>query len=211
MSILVTEKWSGPKLTISSSAYRAARVFDVTGVLTQSQAVAAVAAFDPSTAYNAKHPNSIWMYVDSQDAVNTGLAFWTVTITYSSTPAGRHVDPGNPLNEPIQYAFQWSLTTQGTDRDYFGNVIQNSAGQSFSSLTPTDVLNGTMIAVRNEPFYDAYKAVTYSNAINSAPVSFGPAGVWNLDKGQARCLDSHCSPSRPNPHPRAHMPRLSTA
>jgi hypothetical protein len=117
---------------------------------------------------------------------------WQVTIGYASSPAGRHFDPGHPLTEPIKYRFQWANTTEGCDRTNTGAIIQNAAGQSFSSLTPTDILNGWLIATRNEPFYDVARAVSYSNAVNNTALTIGPLGAWNLDSGQACCRRITC-------------------
>ncbi len=179
MAILVTERWSGPKIQYGTTL-RAPREFDVSGVYDGASARAAV-----GIAKNTPHPLSTWMYAESIDPSPQAPGYWHVLVTYSSNPAGRHIDPENPLSEPIRYRFEWGNTTEGCDRDAFGNVIQNTAGQSFSGAAPTDVLNGYLIAERNEPFYDAISAVAYSNAVNNATVSFGPGGIWRLKKGQA--------------------------
>lgn len=187
MSAVVTERWSERNVSFTTGTYRANRIFDVTGVTTQRDAIVAVVAYDTSTAYNATHPQSTYMYVDGQIGDPAGFNVWKVTISYSSNPAGRHFDPGNPLAEPVKYRFDWGTITEGFDRDAFGNIIQNTALQSFANAAPADVLNGWLICQRNEPFYNAQQAVAFSNAVNNTTVSFGPGHQWTLFKGQACC------------------------
>jgi hypothetical protein len=186
MSVLVTERWSPPKLAYTSGGYRAQRVFDVTGVATQDSAIGAVVAHDATTAYNAKHPLSQWMYVDGQSCDMGGFTVAVVTISYASNPAGRHVDPGNPLTEPARYHFTWGTISTNADTDASGNPAMNTAGEPFSEPLPAEIVNGFLTVERNEPFYDATTAVDYQNAVNIAPVSFNN-GAYGLLKGQA-CL-----------------------
>lgn len=192
MPPLVTEMWSPPKYDKNTSAYRAQRVFNVTGAASMDIAISLVNAEDPTTVYNAKHPLSPWMYVDGQSVDMAGFAYPRVTISYSSSPAGRHFDPGNALNEPIKYMPDWELETEGCVRDSFGNAIQNSAGQSFSTDPPTNVLNGTILINRYEAYYNMQMAVAYANAVCSAPFTFGPGGIWTVDKGQAQLKIVKC-------------------
>lgn len=185
MPILVTERWSPPKASFGKDGIRANRVFDVTGVTTLTAAVAAVVSFDASTVYNAQHPLSTWMYVDNQDPELAGFNVYKVTISYSSTPAGRHIDPTNPLNEPYRYSFEWGTRTDGCDSDTFGNAIVNTAGGHFATDPPADFLDGFLTVERNEPFYNVLQALQYTNAVNNAGVTFGIA--WTLLQGQACC------------------------
>jgi hypothetical protein len=185
MAIMVTENWSEKKLYPASGGWRGSRGFIVTGVTTEAAAVAAVVSFDARTAFNAQHPQSSLLYVDGQPCDRVGFGHYHVGINYSSNPAGRHVDPANPLTEPYRYYFDWGSTTEGCDRDTYGNPIQNTAREAFSDLIPTDVLNGWMFVERNEPYYDAIQAVNFANAVNNADVTFFSS--WLLHKGQACC------------------------
>lgn len=185
MSILVTERWSPPKLTFGANGIRANRIFDVTGVSTETAAIAAVVAFDPTTTYNATHPLSTLMYVDGQDTACPGFNVWEVTIGYSSTPAGRHPDPTSPLAEPYRYSFQWGTRTDGCDSDTFGNPIINTAGEPFATDPPADFMDGFLNVERNEPFYNVFQALQFTNAVNNSNVTFG--GTYSLLQGQACC------------------------
>ena len=185
MAIVVTEKWSERSLGKAAGGWRGGRGFDVTGVTTEAAAIAAVVSFDGYTAFNHVHPQSAWLYVDSQHGAEVGFNFWHVAVTYASNPAGRHADPSSPLTEPYRYSFDWGSTTEGCDRDTYGNPIQNTAREAFSDLVPTDVLNGWLFVERNEPYYDALQAVALSNAVNNANVTFFSS--WLLYQGQACC------------------------
>jgi hypothetical protein len=183
MSTLVTKRWSTPKLGDTPSGITASDTYDISEVADLKEALLALEAAYPETKINATHPLSPFLICSGRNGSMAGFGLFAVEVTYGTTPAGQFPDNSNPLNEPAKYRLEWQNTTEAAGRDAYGNAVINAVGEPFSSDSPAEVFTGMLYVERNEPFYDAPKAVAYANAVNDAPVTFH--GIWNFDKGQA--------------------------
>lgn len=185
MAVLVTERWSERNFTYAAGGVRTTRVFDVTGVSSLRAAIGAVESFDVSTLYNRPHPQAPFCWVDNQTGDPAGFSVWKVVISYASTPAGRHFNPGNPMQEPVVWNVDWNYLCQGADSDATGNPILNTAGDAFADNAPAETLNGFFVGDRIEAIYDAGQAVTFANAVNTQTVTINR--TWTFHPGQLCC------------------------
>jgi hypothetical protein len=182
---LVTKRWSGRGLTKSGGGWSHPIVYDVTDVTTEDDAIQAVEDAYPETAHNHESPYDDNMYCESRRGESTGFNFWTVTVTYTSTPAGRHFDHGSPLNEPTVWRVVPAVEQGTSSVDALGKEVLNTSGQAFSSDPPAFNTFVTLIGQRIEPYFDLQKALQYTNAINDTPLTFD--NNWTLEKGQMCC------------------------
>lgn len=183
----VTERWQNKKLSKSGGGWRLVRIFDVTEVDSEKDAIDAVEAHDDTTAFNASPDESDLMYCSDRDGDQAGFRFWTVTITYSSSPEGRFFDHGNPLNEPTKWRVVPATEQTASSVDAYGFPIMNAAGQAFSTDPPAFQRFITLVGQRVEPYFNLQQAIQFTNAVNNVGVSFD--GTWSLEKGQV-CVRS---------------------
>lgn len=181
---LVTERWSPQAVQYSSGGFSAYREFDVTGVSTQNDAIGAVIAFDSSTRLNEEYPGNPWLYCSGPGVARPSLNVWLVRVPYQSSPAGRHPDPGNPLGEPIIWNWQQCSFSAGVDTNAAGRLLTDVNGSPFNDVQE-DFIEIRATARRNEPIFDAKRALEYINSVNNATVSFNK-NQWKLFKGQSK-------------------------
>lgn len=186
MAVEVTQRWSSRPLTRTPDGYEADLVWDVTGVSTQQEALGApgIPTLDTS------HPASSSLLCQSVTAdTPQGPSVWEVRARYATPPSGTWGGNGteNPLQAPTRVRWRFGNLVERIGRDRNGKPIVNSANTAFANpLTkPFSVLMLTVL--RNEPFFDIQKSLTYRNKVNSD--QFAIPGAGQVDIGQCMCLD----------------------
>jgi len=116
MTIVATERWS-PYEFSRGQTWTGTREFDVFGATNEPDAVGAVYTTFGVT-QNVAHPESSLVYCESVKGKLAGLNLWRVTAPYSSTPAGRFPNAGDPLSEPIEVVFDFGSTSDQTDHEH---------------------------------------------------------------------------------------------
>jgi hypothetical protein len=177
---IAIETWKGPSLTrgLEDGSWRARRLWNVIGAATQTAALNAVEAL--GVVRGSQHPDSPRLICDAMECAD-GLKLRQVTATYSIPTLGQF-DP-DPLNAKTRWRWQPSTLVEPSDRDFYGNPFYASVGIPFDE--PGQWLQGLMdlTATRNEPYYDAAKALAIQNRTNSDVFTVQGGGV--VKKGQA--------------------------
>ena len=180
MTITATERWDGERLTRTERGWEAERRFDVTGT---HRARAAQNA--PSVpAYGSPHPENGVLKVTTKAARKRGPQYFIVSCRYSiqaiSEDERDEDDSQNPLNQPAEIDVDYAVEREEFDRTPNGFAILNSARKPFDSNPTRDAGPIKLDITRNEPFYDAEKALRFRNLINTEAVRlegrmlFGP-------------------------------------
>ncbi len=185
MPIQAIEAYTGASLTKGSTdgEWSATRIFQVTGATSQTQAIDACASPSfgaPGAVPNASHPANGRLICKSMTC-DDGLVLRKVTANYTIPELG-NFDP-DPLKAKTVWRWVPGTITEPSDRDFYDNPSTNSVGIPWDQ--PTQKFYGTMelTATRNEPFYDAQKALLIQNCTNSDVVTVQGGGT--VLKGQA--------------------------
>ncbi len=179
MPIQVIEAYTGSALTKGNvdGEWSATRIFQVTGAVSQSQAIDACAS--AGVAAGAPHPANIRLICKSLTC-DDGLVLRKVSANYTIPELGLF-DP-DPLKAKTVWRWVPGTITEPSDRDFYDNPNTNSVGIPWDQ--PSQKFYGTMelTATRNEPFYDAQKALLIQNCTNSDVVTVQGGGT--ILKGQ---------------------------
>jgi hypothetical protein len=110
-----------------------------------------------------------------------GLRLRQVTASYSIPTLGQFDQ--DPLLAKTRWRWVPSTIVQPTDRDYTNNPYEASNNIPFDQLGNAFKGQMDLTATRNEPFYDAAKALAIQNRTNSDVITVQGGGV--VKKGQA--------------------------
>ena len=226
MGIYATQRWSGLKMERSGNGWTGTRMFDVlftnelatggtndlwsgspaTMIATPAKALTQVYttfSVQQNVAYgsgsDSNGAGAQYMYCQGVSTQNRGLGVYEVTAFYSSTPEGRFMVAGDPLSEPIEYAWSPGNLSAQVDRDIFGNPLCNANGDVFEEL-PSQNFTARNLTVRLNIAGPAAPGGTdirindgdvWSDTVNSDVWKLGPYGNWTFVKGQARCVSIH--------------------
>lgn len=176
----VTERWSDEKCSIDwdTKNWTAQRGWDVAFVRSEAEAIAASSEW----AIGEEHARLPGFFVKNISPSSVGPRLWRMTAQYTID----HVqfDTTSPLMQPEKIKWTVGSSSDAIDQDNAGNPLTNSA------LIPVDGLQEEfttlfLTVTKNFPFFDVARALTYSNRVNSKPVTIRGVGV--LDKGQLLC------------------------
>lgn len=166
MSVVVTENWSGRKLSLRPP-WTASRVFVVTGTTDESAALAAVDPTDSSVKVpqlNDVHPKSSRLlctgpYVNECKSPE----YWVIQADYAIPQAGEFPDiSGDPLEQEMQILWESIEVNEAVDRDLGNRPIFNSAGFAFKNQVSRPMTYLAFKIERNEPYFDLSKFSTFA-------------------------------------------------
>lgn len=162
----VTERWKerpyGSTIDKDGNVtWTATRVFDVDGVTTEDEAIAAV----PDAAYGSGHPRNNELTVSSQSALEERKGLWAVRVGYKSDPLAGDTGQGTPLIRPPQFRFEKGSITVDVDTEILGSPRLNSALDPFDPF-PRTIKTRFYTVTMDAPFFEDNLAELYENAIN---------------------------------------------
>jgi hypothetical protein len=185
----VRQRWAGEILRQASGAWTGQVTFDVVGVQSSGDALAALASAPYFLAVNAgnppTHPKSSLMYLESLVPADAGFFHWIITANYSSSPLGFHPNPGNPLNDPATYTWHIGTQSEPIDVDTYGNPIINAALDAFQRSPNDEQTILELVITRNEPIFNPLTAIKYMNCVNKTQMIV--LGIWPVAEGIALC------------------------
>lgn len=177
---VVTQKWSNRPLAKTPDGYEAELVWEVTGVSTQQEAIAAV-----GVAINTSHPASSSLRCNYISAdTPRGPMLWEVRARFATGTFG---DNTAPLSQPMRLRWRPGNITEPIGKDRVGKPILNSANTAFATNFTKPYSTLYLTVHRNEPFYNIQKALTYRNRVNKDQFNVLNAGT--VEPGQCMCLD----------------------
>lgn len=166
MPVEVTEKGSGQRMSLRPP-WTAQREFEVSGVTTAEEALAAI---DPRTGLAIPQrtvpysPGSLLQCEGPEVAgVTEGGTFWTIRCQYTLNAITNGDE--HPLNQPTKFRWETVETSEPVDRDLDGRPFMNAAGSLFQPAS-RPITYKRLYARRFEPAYDVAKAAAYENAVN---------------------------------------------
>ncbi len=106
----------------------------------------------------------------------TACYWWTATVTYGPLDPLTHTITGNPVDQPIDFSFDWQVFEQNVDLAYeasSGDIVPvvNSAKDAFDPGVTREQLKGVMRVAWNSLTFNPAGFFASGNCIN--------ADVWN--------------------------------
>jgi hypothetical protein len=176
MAIVVTENWSGRKLSLRPP-WTASRTFVVTGTTDEGEALAAVDATDSSVKIpqlNDVHPySSRLLCTGPAVSERKGIDYWVIQADYAIPQAGQFppISGDDPLAQEMTVSWEPVEISEPVDTDLDGLPILNSAGFPFKSNPSRPITYLRFKVERNEPYFDIGKFTTYANSVNESAVT----------------------------------------
>jgi len=182
----VTETWVG----VEGDDNSLLRQFEVTFDKADPPAyrpIAAKMASDPASGLTIphrlqQHPHSLYFFVDDRRVKMAGPFHFLVTVYYRRGENLSNQPVEDPFDEPWEEDWGFARRTDVVDRDIAGDPIVNSAGQSYNPPVPREYYDNTLTIVRNQPFYNAFQARAFMDAVNAD-------NFYGFEKGAVKCTD----------------------
>ncbi len=156
-----TEHWQGAGSTSDQENGTTTRVYDV--IVDGSNAPFEHLLIERSLIFPTKfdvHPGNSFLFVDNKSATpNPGPNKFLLTVSYGSI--------GDPLQVPAQIDWLHAGSLEPIDRDFDGNAITNSSGETPDPPLTEDVEDIVFRAVYNTATFDAGISSLYKGAVNS--------------------------------------------
>lgn len=181
MAVEVFEIWSRQ----SDSGDSATIAYTVTSALSVSHARTASDGTTSIPRRGDLHPTNPGLWAGKPSAKRVGFNLYEVEVQYSAD-RGSTSDDTDPLAQPAEYEWQLGLQSVEKDVDVDGNPLTNSARAGFDqnpSITETQIF---LNIKRNLPFFDAVRAIAFTNTVNNADLTIPLAGI--VKAGQMKCL-----------------------
>jgi len=173
--VTYTEHWQGAGSTSNRESGTSARVFDV--IVDGADAPYEHLLIERSPlfplAYDV-HPYEPYLFVSNKSATeNPGPKKYKLTIEYGSI--------GNPEDIPPQIEWTYATSSEPIDRDFDGNAITNSAGETSDPPLNDEKEDQIYRLVYNSFTFDILRSAEYKGAVNS--------DVWfGFEPGHAKVI-----------------------
>lgn len=188
----VTRMWSPDESTRNSDSRFESASWQVVGVAASVQAQVAEDSVTGLTPARINDPfidqdGNVYASIrcDGVRVTTQGFQLFTVTATYSNGVHGEQ--PDDPLEKPIEYAWEMTTTREIVEVDANGNAIVNAAGDPPEQPCVQEVELIYLNCLRNESTFDASQAIANNNKVNSdaffgaEPGQAKVKGVWSAN------------------------------